>query len=343
MRFKDFVCEGVEFTLVEVKNADGEVVGYSSAIQAYPFGEYQHPRHGKLVMNDKIANEFALGINQRVTTSQLYIDFDHVEGPAAGWITGAEVDGEGLNLSVNWTKSGVKAIKSQEYKYFSPYYARKWKHPKTGIVHKNVMLGGGLVNRPFLKDINPVALGDTMDWEAFLKEALGDKADSVIQSISTTLSEQTNEKITGLTQVFEQKLEEQNQLIVTLIQEKKKTDINLHVGKWGKTLPVALHDPIKEVMTLADAETTTSFIKFMDELSKLGSISPEGNSGAGDPIKNSAETDPIDSGNGVALSDHVTKMMGQNPALSYSEAAQKVLSNNPELMEEYRSTARSLS
>jgi len=328
-------CEGVEIALIE--NDDGT---FSSTIQAYPFGTYQHPRYGKLVMDKKTADEFAMNVNQGVTTTKLYIDFDHEDGPAAGWVASADVDGEGLNLSVDWTEKGVTAIQSSEYRYFSPYYAKKWKHPKTGIVHKNVMLGGGLVNRPFLRDINPVALGDHMDWKEFLKTSLGDDADKAVSLISEAINEEVDKKTTSLKSDietdFNAKLDTQNQLIASLIQEKKKADIELNVNKWGKSLPVALHDPIKEVMLAADADTTKVFVKFMDELSKVGKLNPEG-SGT-DPITHSAVIETSD-GNGMALSDAVSKLMAKDSSLSYTDAASKALANDRSLLLEYRNSA----
>src|SRR5690606_11266953 len=37
------------------------------------------------------------------------------------------------------------------------------KHPKTGEVHHDVLFGGGLTKRPFLKDILPINLSDLTD------------------------------------------------------------------------------------------------------------------------------------------------------------------------------------
>lgn len=56
----------------------------------------------------------------------LVIDFDHqsvcegVQAPAAGWITGFAVTGEGLEADVNWTPRGADALATREYRYHSP-------------------------------------------------------------------------------------------------------------------------------------------------------------------------------------------------------------------------------
>jgi len=325
--------EAVEIALKE--NDDGT---YSSVIQAYPFGTYQHPVYGKLVMNKEIANQFALNINRGVTDTKPHIDFDHKDGPAAGWVSSADVDDRGLNLNIDWTEKGVTAIKNNEYRYFSPSYRKKWKHPKTGIVHRNVMLGGGLVNRPFLRDIDPVSLGDHMDWKEFLETSLGEDASKAISLISDSINEEVEKKTTSLKADIETnlnaKLETQNQLIISLIEEKKKADIELNVSRWGKSLPVTLHDPIREVMLAADTDTTKAFIKLMDEFSKIGNIKTEG--GGTDPIVHSTKVEARE-GNGVALSDAVSKLMSKDTSLSYSEAATKAVMDNPNLISDYRS------
>jgi hypothetical protein len=126
-------------------------------------------------------------------------------GEAAGWVKDAKYEkGHGLSVQVDWTPKAKEAIANKSYKYFSPEFADEWEHPKTQKVHKNVMFGGALTNRPFLKDILPVNLselvidqptptdpnpGGLMDPKA-LRKALGlseDATDADVNAKLTTL------------------------------------------------------------------------------------------------------------------------------------------------------------
>lgn len=138
------------------------VTGY---MQAFPFGVYKHPLYGQIIMTPERARRMADNVNNNVRGIDLAIDFDHEEGKAAGWVKHAEVRDDGLWLLIEWTPVGVEAIQSRTYRYFSPEYAKEWTHPKTGMVHQDVLMGGGLTNKPFLKDILPVNLSEVLGGE----------------------------------------------------------------------------------------------------------------------------------------------------------------------------------
>jgi phage I-like protein len=102
-------------------------------------------------------------VKNNVRDTELDIDYDHKmnSGEAAGWVKQAEFrENDGLYLFVEWTKSAAAKIKEKAYKYFSPEFAEAWKHPKSGAIYKDVLFGGGITNRPFLKDILPLNLSE---------------------------------------------------------------------------------------------------------------------------------------------------------------------------------------
>jgi len=140
-------------------NDEGEV---TTTFMAMPYGEYEHPVYGKLKLNAEKAGRMVQSIVNKVRGTDLDIDYDHKQhtGAAAGWIQGGEARSNGLFLTVKWTKNAWEKIKAGEYKYFSPEYHDEWKHPKTGDVHKDVLFGGGITNRPFLKDILPINMSE---------------------------------------------------------------------------------------------------------------------------------------------------------------------------------------
>lgn len=133
-----------------------------STFQAMPYGKYTHPVYGEIEFDLEKAQQAAENTNNKVRGQDLDIDYDHKQygGEAAGWVKGAEARQDGLYLTVEWTKKAWELIKSKAYRYFSPEFADEWTHPKTKAVHKNVLFGGGITNRPFLKDILPLNLSE---------------------------------------------------------------------------------------------------------------------------------------------------------------------------------------
>jgi len=133
-----------------------------STIQAMPLGSYEHPVHGKIDFTPDKLKQFADNVNNKVRGQDLDIDYDHKQqtAEAAGWVQAAESTDKGLNLKVEWTKKAAERIRNKEYRYFSPEFTDEWQHPKTGAKHQNVLFGGALTNRPFLKDILPVNLSE---------------------------------------------------------------------------------------------------------------------------------------------------------------------------------------
>jgi hypothetical protein len=131
-------------------------------IQMMPLGSYEHPVYGKVDITPERAQQFAANVKSRVRGQDLDIDYDHKEKTteAAGWLKDAEARSDGLWGLVEWTKDAAQKIASKAYRYFSPEFVDEWTHPKTNEVHKDVLFGGALTNRPFLKDILPINMSE---------------------------------------------------------------------------------------------------------------------------------------------------------------------------------------
>jgi phage I-like protein len=140
--------------------AEGDV----SWIQAFPHGTYYHAVYGKIEMNPQRAAQMAQNVKLNVRGQDLDIDYDHKEktGEAAGWVRDAEARADGLWLAVSWTKSALQKLKDRAYRYFSPEFVDKWVHPQTKQEHRDVLFGGALTNRPFLKGILPINLAEVI-------------------------------------------------------------------------------------------------------------------------------------------------------------------------------------
>lgn len=133
-----------------------------SWIMAMPFNKYHHPEYGTIDITQDMVAEMVKNVNDGVRGQELDIDYDHKEktNEAAGWVKQAEARDSGLWLLVSWTKKAYDLIKSRAYKYFSPEFTDSWKHPVTGVTYNNVLFGGGITNRPFLKGISPLNLSE---------------------------------------------------------------------------------------------------------------------------------------------------------------------------------------
>ena len=143
----------------DTSNADAAA---SSWIQAMPLGKYSHPVYGEINITPEKVARFADNVNRKVRGTDLDIDYDHKEynGEAAGWVKQAEPRTDGLWILVEWTAKAWEAIKSKAYRYFSPEFDDEWSNPKTGEKYTDVLFGGGITNRPFLKDILPLNLSE---------------------------------------------------------------------------------------------------------------------------------------------------------------------------------------
>jgi len=167
-------------------------------IESFREGSYKHPVFGDLNFTSDRLKRFADNITNRVRGIDLAIDYNHrTDQEAAGWIKDAEYRDGVLHLLVEWTKTAAEKIKNREYRYFSPDYRDTWKDAN-GVEHQDVLFGGGLTNRPFLKDLNPInlsELGEKMDLREQLIQKLGLPADATDEQITEALDKKNSPTI----------------------------------------------------------------------------------------------------------------------------------------------------
>ena len=138
-------------------------------IQAMPLGNYKHPVYGDIDITPERVMRFATNVNNGVRGQELDIDYDHKNktDEAAGWVQQAEArlndpdpKRNGLWILVEWVKDAKEKILSKAYRYFSPEFDDEWTHPVSGETYTDVLFGGGITNRPFLKGILPLNLSE---------------------------------------------------------------------------------------------------------------------------------------------------------------------------------------
>lgn len=146
-----------------IKLADDEK---SCWLHAMPIGKIEHPFYGTMDFSVEALTKYASNVKSKVLGKvDPVIDYDHMmfNGLAAGWVKDARVDEKGdtagLNLFVEWNDDAVSKVRTKEYRYFSPTFTEAWKD-NAGKEHENVIMGGALTNRPFLKNLVPVNLSE---------------------------------------------------------------------------------------------------------------------------------------------------------------------------------------
>jgi hypothetical protein len=144
----------------------------TSWIMALKAGVYSHPLFGEIAIDMDRASRFVANESSRVRGIQMDIDYDHKarRDDAAGWVVQTEARTDGVWYQVEWTEEAAQKIRAKQYKYFSAEFADEWTHPETGATYKDVLFGGGLTNRPFIKGMVPVNLSESEAEQARLAE-----------------------------------------------------------------------------------------------------------------------------------------------------------------------------
>ncbi len=164
---------GDSSAFTEIKLAEGNVV--PSRVQYLRVGKFNHPKYGKFEITPMILAELKQSFDKRVRGIDTSFDYFHdSDKEASGWAKAFELsdDGQALYAEVDWTPTAEKKLSEKELKYFSPDFGFKWTNPETGEVHKNVIFGGGLTNRPFVKGMEAIVASENKETEMKTVEEL---------------------------------------------------------------------------------------------------------------------------------------------------------------------------
>lgn len=228
-----------------------------------------HPNYGEVEITKKDLISFKNNFDNNVVGVDISIDFDHETREAAGWIKEVFLseDGTVLLAGVRWTPKGALSLSNREFRYFSPEFNRNWIHPHTGKAHGPTLLGGGLVNRPFLKmdaivslkenskkGVNEVSTISLSDHEKKITEMQ-------MQINDFKLSEQTAKStISGLKSENEKLTIKLSEMEARIEKEKKENEINklFSEQKINKAQKDALLEgkDIMEVLSLSEKMNT---------------------------------------------------------------------------------------
>lgn len=150
--------EDAQFSLtpVNLNFAEGDGV-WIEALQAK---DYHTTGYGVVNVTPTKLSNLAASIKNNVRGIDVSTDYEHgldkAKGSkASGTIKDAKVDGNKLLLNVAFTDTAKAEIKAGEWKYFSSDWVDEYLHDD-GTKHQDVLLGGGLTNRPVAKGLNPL-------------------------------------------------------------------------------------------------------------------------------------------------------------------------------------------
>lgn len=225
----------------------------SSWVHALPLGSYKHPVYGTIDINVNRTKKFADSVVSKVRGIEPSVNYDHNNAAeAAGWVKNAESRSDGLWLFVEWTAGAVGKIKEKAYRYFSAEFADEWEDSQEKKF-TDVILGGALTNRPFMKNLVPINLSEaTLDNAFELVAAVqgtnvdslkGGKTEMTPEEIKAAVEAALSEKLAELTknnppapavaplklsEVAELKtLAEENPLVAALISQVENQGINI--------------------------------------------------------------------------------------------------------------------
>lgn len=128
-------------------------------VQFLRTGSFNHPRYGAFTITSTTLQEMKMNFDNKVRGIDMSLDYYHnSDQEASGWVTGLELKENDTELwgEVKWTPKAAQMLSDREIRYFSPDFAFNWVDPETKSSYNNVLFGGGLTNRPFIKEMQAI-------------------------------------------------------------------------------------------------------------------------------------------------------------------------------------------
>lgn len=337
-------------------SADGETS--TSWVHAMSLGTYKHPLYGTLEFTPERIQRFAANVKNKIRGIDPAIDYSHKsEDKAAGWVKDAEARPNGLWILVEWTKSAAEAIRNKEFRYFSPDYADAWEDA-SGTKHRDVLMGGGLTNRPFLKNLLPVNLSEfNTDPERKEKESM--ELNDILQALGLSEDATEQDALDAIKKLQEtppapsdppqvdpdlEKLLAENPQVKSLVDKVAELEAANRLSEatrlaesWTTNvpqgrkfaLPPAVSEQLTEVL-VASPQLHEKLSEIFDHLTEHGVVK----------LTEDGRITPKDDEERKTASDLVMeetrKLMEADKALSFTDAYAKVLSDDPDLYARYR-------
>lgn len=164
--------------LVSLKFSESDVVDgqLRKWVHAIPFGKWDHPMYGMSFFDKWQAENMVRHFHDKVHgTETLHTDYEHGLDPAkgtkaSGTIIDMEVRTDGLYKHIEFTKEATQEILDGEWNYYSPEYNDIWENPMDNIIRSDVVRGGALTNKPWIKGMVPLNFSELVTIKNDIEE-----------------------------------------------------------------------------------------------------------------------------------------------------------------------------
>jgi len=162
--------------LPAIRLNDDAATPVSSWIQVAVVGDYEDSRYGRFSITTEMLHSMVLNFTEGkfpTPPTEIAVDYDHLstkeskvpgDAKAAAWFKELQTRADGTELwaRVEWTPAGAEAVKSGEYRFFSPYFTTNFV-TNTGTEIGPCLINGAITNRPFLQGMQPLSLALSRD------------------------------------------------------------------------------------------------------------------------------------------------------------------------------------
>lgn len=356
-----------------VNLSDVKLENDATWIHALPFGQYKHPLFGVIDASLKKITNLADSVKNKVRGIDPSINLNHDNNSpdgAAAWVKDSAVRSDGLWLFVEFVKDAAEKVKEKKFKYFSIEFADEWEDPQ-GNKFKDVVVGGALTNRPFMKNLVPINLAESVIENAFdlvsgvtgkdvtaLKEgSMDDKdlqiiIDGVAEKLKVSVTpEPTKTDVAKLAEIEEfRNLAETNPVAKSLLahfelqakaiadgnKRMRETLVDSQLAEFDNSkmaLTPAAKDLAREIMLGMPDEISAKFIQFMENVRTSANFMVELGERSGAAVRRGYSM--VEKTAVQEFSERVNEIMA-NDKLDFLTAAEKVAAQDPALYERYR-------
>lgn len=171
----------------------GEENQVPSTVQILRVGKFNHPQYGTFEITPFTLIEMKNNFDKNIRGVDLAFDYYHAsDKDAAAWVKGLQLREENTELwaEVDWTPKARQKLAERELRYFSPDFAFVWKDPETGNTFSNVLFGGGLTNRPFVKEMAAIVADEKYKGETMTELEKVQQENATLKATNLKLSEE---------------------------------------------------------------------------------------------------------------------------------------------------------
>lgn len=230
-----------------------EAAGVPKVHQVLRVGKFKHPQYGSFEITTQTLSEMVANFDSKVRGVELAWDYFHEsDKEAAAWVNRLELRENGTELwaEVSWTPKAQQKLSERELRYFSPDFSFSWTDPESGVNHRNVLFGGGLTNRPFVKEMSAIVAHENLKGANQMTEL--EKAQAKITEL-----EASNIKLSESCGDMEKKLQDMPKPdeVELLKKEIEQLKSALQAEKSEKEVYLADKKKLEEAKMLAEKET----------------------------------------------------------------------------------------